>query len=59
MNKSNWDSYWGVEKELEYWRKPAKSEGLKLISLKKKEHYWDNKGKKQFCSYWEAITKKE
>lgn len=25
MNKSNWDLYWGDEKKLEYWQKPARS----------------------------------
>jgi len=33
--------------------------GLKLISLKKNEHYWYNKGEKQFSSYWEVIAEKE
>lgn len=32
--------------------------GLKLISLKKNEHYWDNNGEKQFSSYWEVIAEK-
>lgn len=32
-------------------------EGLKIKSIKKDEHYWDNDGKKQFSSYWEVIVK--
>jgi|SRR5690554_954559 len=34
-------------------------QGLKLISLKKNEHYWDNNGEKQFSSYWEVVAEKE
>ncbi len=33
--------------------------GMKLISLKKNEHYWENKGEKQFSSYWEVVAIKE
>ena len=32
--------------------------GFELISIQKKEHYWDNNGKEQFSSYWEVTAKK-
>ena len=37
MKESNWDSYWGEEKELEHWQKPADSiiEFVKACSSKK------------------------
>lgn len=33
-------------------------EGLKPISIERKEHYWDNKGTEQFSSYWEVMVQK-
>jgi tellurite methyltransferase len=33
--------------------------GFTIISLKKNTHYWENRGKQQFHSYWEALTQKK